>query len=463
MTSWWKGAVRVNGKSLARAAMAAVLTLGLAFSGGAEAATKSTKKRNPAPPPAPTYAALVIDAATGEELHNTNADNRVYPASLTKIMTLYLVFDALETRRLRLDQALPVSAHAAGQAPSKLYLQQGQTITVEQAILATVTKSANDAAVVLAEALGGSEAEFARMMTHKARALGMSQTAFANASGLPNPAQESTARDFSRLAIAIIKRFPKYYSFFATDEFTYKGAVYRNHNKLLGSYDGTDGIKTGFINASGFNLAASVERNGRRLVAVVMGGASARSRDAFMENLLDANYQRMARPDQARTILASAESLMPPSPADPRPRIIRVATDKSESPHLEAGIGSAAIAGLAKSEIAALNRLARKVAATEEPTPRAARSSQWAVQLATFSTKGAAHQAIAKATRAMPALKQSPGTVHAARINKKTVYKAKFTGLGEDAARQACVKLKPMATCTVMPADGFAQSAANPN
>jgi len=406
---------------------------------------------------------IVVDYESGRVIHESNADRTTYPASLTKMMTLYMVFEAMEQNRLKLTERLPVSAYAAGRAPTKLGLAAGETIVLQHAILGVVTKSANDAAAVIAERIGGSEEQFAEMMTDRAHRLGMVDTTFRNASGLPHRSQVTTARDMAILSVALLRDFPQYYKFFSTDTFTYKGVTYNNHNHLKGRYEGMDGIKTGFINASGFNLAASVERNGRRLVAVVMGGASARSRDAFMENLLDANYQRMARPDQARTILASAESLMPPSPADPRPRIIRVATDKSESPHLEAGIGSAAIAGLAKSEIAALNRLARKVAATEEPAPRAARSSQWAVQLATFSTKGAAHQAIAKATRAMPALKQSQGTVHAARINKKTVYKAKFTGLGEDAARQACVKLKPMATCTVMPADGFAQSAANPN
>ncbi|MGE0748602.1 MAG: serine hydrolase [Rhodospirillales bacterium] len=407
---------------------------------------------------------IVVDYESGRVIHETNADRQTYPASLTKMMTLYMVFEAMEQNRLKLGERLPVSAYAAGRAPTKLGLTAGETIMLQHAILGVVTKSANDAAAVIAERLGGTEARFAELMTDRAHQLGMHDTAFRNASGLPHRSQVTTARDMAILSVALLRDFPQYYKFFATDSFTYKGVTHNNHNHLKERYEGMDGIKTGFINASGFNLAASVERNGRRLVAVVMGGASARSRDAFMENLLDANYARMARPDQARTVLASAESLLPPTPADPRPKIIRVAAaDKPETPHLEAGIGSAAIAGLAKSEIAALNRLARKVAANDEPAPRAARSSQWAVQLATFTTKGAAHQAIAKAERAMPALKRSPGTVQTARINKKTVYKAKFAGLSEEAARQACVKLKPMATCTVMPAEGFAQSASNPN
>jgi D-alanyl-D-alanine carboxypeptidase len=262
------------------------------------------------------------------------------------------------------------------------------------------------------------------------------------------------------LSVALLRDFPQYYKFFSTESFTYKGLIHNNHNHLMERYQGMDGIKTGFINASGFNLAASVERNGRRLVAVVMGGVSARSRDAYMETVLDANFQRLARDDQARTLLASAEPLQPPANAEPRPaKIIRAASANQETPHLEAGIGSAAIAGLATSEIAALNRLARRVAAADAPAARTAPAGQWAVQLASFSSRGKAHQAVARATRAVPALKESPHAIHAARINKKTVYRAKFVGLSEDAARQACVKLKPMAGCTVMPADGFAQSA----
>lgn len=445
MTSWWKGAVRVNGKSLARAAMAAVLTLGLAFSGGAEAATKSTKKRNPAPPPAPTYAALVIDAATGEELHNTNADNRVYPASLTKIMTLYLVFDALETRRLRLDQALPVSAHAAGQAPSKLYLQQGQTITVEQAILATVTKSANDAAVVLAEALGGSEAEFARMMTHKARALGMSQTAFANASGLPNPAQESTARDFSRLAIAIIKRFPKYYSFFATDEFTYKGAVYRNHNKLLGSYDGTDGIKTGFINASGFNLVASVKRGDQRLIGVVFGGRSGAQRDRQMESLLD----------DAWTIV-EARATVPRLPNRPAKEYTIAAAARTAEAEVEQG-SSDGSRYTPPPAVAATStpRAAGQPRQTTALAPSALAPSGWAIQVGAFRGEDAAYRQVSEAARLAPRwMTSAKVAIMRANVDGDYLYRARLVGMSEADARAACGSLSRQGmTCVPLPVE----------
>ena len=223
------------------------------------------------------YASIVIDADTGAVLHEVNADTRNYPASLTKIMTLYMVFEALGDSRLKLDDKLQFSVRATRQPPSKLGLGPADTITVENAILALVTKSANDVAVVIAEALGVTEKRFARLMTNKALALGMSRTSFRNASGLPNKGQLSSARDMSILAQAMLRDFPELYGYFSTRRFTYRGATYRNHNKLLGKYDGMDGIKTGYIRASGYNLVASVEREGRRLIAVVFGGESGAS------------------------------------------------------------------------------------------------------------------------------------------------------------------------------------------
>ncbi|HIP77618.1 MAG TPA: D-alanyl-D-alanine carboxypeptidase, partial [Kiloniellaceae bacterium] len=195
------------------------------------------------------YASIVVDADTGQVLHAVNADTRNYPASLTKMMTLYMVFDALENGKLRLDQQLPVSKRAAGMPPSKIGLKRGETISVRNAILALVTKSANDVAVVVAEALAGKETTFAQVMTKRARSLGMSRTTFRNASGLPNRGQKSTARDMSRLAKALMSDFPQHYHFFAVSKFSYKGRTYRSHNKLLRSYKGTDGIKTGYIRA----------------------------------------------------------------------------------------------------------------------------------------------------------------------------------------------------------------------
>jgi D-alanyl-D-alanine carboxypeptidase len=237
--------------------------------------------------PAPPYAAIVLDANSGHVLHTDKADELRHPASLTKIMTLYLLFERLDAGKIRLDSQLAVSEHASTQAPTKLGLKPGQSLEVEDAIRGMVTKSANDAAVAVAEAIGGSEREFADMMTLKAHALGMSHTVYYNASGLPNDEQVTTARDQALLGRAIQERFPRYYQYFATPSFTYHGQTMRNHNQLLGHIEGMDGIKTGYTQASGFNLVASVRRSNRHIVSVVMGGTSAGARDARMRSLIE--------------------------------------------------------------------------------------------------------------------------------------------------------------------------------
>lgn len=237
----------------------------------------------------PPQASMVVDAKTGRVLHASNADAQRHPASVTKVMTLYLLFEQLEKGRYNLDSPLRVSANAASQAPSKLGLAAGETIRVEDAIKALVTKSANDIAVTVAENVGGSEDTFAEMMTRKARALGMSRTTFVNASGLPDVEQVTTARDLITLGRAVQDRFPKYYSYFQTRSFEYDGYAYRNHNKLLGRVEGVDGIKTGYTRMSGFNLLTSARMDGKHIVAVVLGGRSGRYRDAQMASLVD-NY-----------------------------------------------------------------------------------------------------------------------------------------------------------------------------
>lgn len=243
-------------------------------------------------------ASIVICAETGKVHHEQNADTITHPASLTKMMTLYLTFKALREKRLALNQKLPVSKHATLAAPSKLGLTAKSTITVIQAIRALATKSANDAAVVLAEKLGkGSEPHFATLMTHQARYLGMSRTIFKNAHGLPNKEQVTTARDMAILSRCLYKHFPEYYKFFKEPDFAYKGQVHKNHNTLLGEIPGVpgivDGIKTGFINASGFNLAASMVRGNSRIIAVVMGGETRQARDKKMVKLLKATYSKL--------------------------------------------------------------------------------------------------------------------------------------------------------------------------
>ena len=252
------------------------------------------------------YASFIINENTKRIYHNANADTRNYPASLTKIMTLYLVFDALKSKKILMNSKFKVSKRATRQPPSKLNLSAGSNITVKNAILALVTKSANDVATVIAENLGKSERNFARLMTRKAKKIGMTRTTFRNASGLPNRGQLSTARDMATLGIAIRKNHPKFFKLFKTKSFIYKGIKYTNHNNLLGSYSGTDGIKTGYTNASGFNLVASVERNGQRIIGVVFGGKKARSRDKHMVTLLNKYFKtslskplvRIAKPSE---------------------------------------------------------------------------------------------------------------------------------------------------------------------
>ncbi|PWE78254.1 peptidase M15 [Bradyrhizobium sp. SUTN9-2] len=250
------------------------------------------------------FASIIIDGNSGAVLQATSPDAIRHPASLTKIMTLYLLFERLESGKMKLDTEMPVSKHAADQDPTKLNLRAGQTIRVEDAIKGLVTRSANDAAVVIAEAIAGDEDDFARMMTRKARSLGMSRTVYRNANGLPNDEQVTTARDQATLGRAIQERFPRYYRYFATSTFNWRGQSIRNHNRLLGSVEGVDGIKTGYTRASGFNLVSSIRRGNRHLIGVVLGGRSGGSRDAIMRNLLAENLDKGAT---VRTVAAVTE------------------------------------------------------------------------------------------------------------------------------------------------------------
>ena len=252
----------------------------------------------------PQFSSIIVDGNSGATLSATSPDASRHPASLTKIMTLYLLFERLEAGKMNLDSEMQVSEHASEQAPTKLGLKPGQTIRVEDAIKGLVTRSANDAAVVIAEAIAGDEDDFAKLMTRKAQALGMSRTTYRNASGLPDDAQVTTARDQSTLGRAIQDRFPRYYRYFSTQVFNYHGQSIRNHNHLLGSVEGVDGIKTGYTEASGFNLVTSMRRGNRHLVGVVMGGRSGGSRDATMRSLLAENLEKAST---KRTIAAITE------------------------------------------------------------------------------------------------------------------------------------------------------------
>lgn len=246
--------------------------------------TSSAKKSRPAED---KFSALVVDASTGRVLYEKNAGNIRYPASLTKMMTLYLTFDALKKGRITMDTMMQVSSKAASAPQTNIALRKGDRLAVRDAIASLVVRSANDAALVIGEALGGTEWNFALMMTQKGRELGMKNTVFRNPNGLPDNKQYTTAYDMARLAIALRRDFPEYYPFFKLQSFEYDGVVYPSHNRVMERYDGADGVKTGYINASGFNLVTSVRRDGYNLVGVIMGGSTASSRDSMMIDMLD--------------------------------------------------------------------------------------------------------------------------------------------------------------------------------
>ena len=357
------------------------------------------------------YAELVVDGDNGRILASRNPDARKYPASLTKIMTLYMVFEALEKGKLKLQQELKVSRRAAGQPASKLGLKKGELITVRQAIMALVTKSANDAATVVAEAIGGSEFKFALMMTRRARDLGMSRTTFRNASGLPNRRQLSTARDMARLALAIRRDFPQYFDYFSKTSFSYRGKVFRNHNNLVGSVQGVDGIKTGYIRASGFNLVASASRDEGRLVGVLFGGRSAESRDRRMRKMLSKGFQRLQNSD---------DKGLPNQFVRPRGRLdgfghVPLPRQKPQN------------SDVANADVADLPDL----------------GLVWSVQIGTFNQAIPARQHLRKLTGALPELlSQAKISIDPSTSGQTVYYRARMQGMNERTARDLCSMIK---------------------
>ena len=359
---------------------------------------------------------IVIDAETGTVISESNADAPHYPASLTKMMTLYLIFEALDSGRIKLDTQLPVSEYAASQSPTKLDLAPGETISVKDVILGLVTRSANDAAVVAAEWLGGSEQLFAQKMTAKARALGMTHTFFHNASGLPDPEQSTTARDLAKLARALYHDFPGMYPYFATREFVFRGEVITTHNHLMDRFDGMDGIKTGYIRASGFNLAASAVRNGRRLIGIVLGGESSRTRDIKMAALLNDGFNRTA-PDTTDTVVASAN---PPQSF--------ASTDGA--------FESQTIGARAKRVLKHLSPISTAEAAPVKNSRSETETGRWGIQVGAFAQQGAAEKAARSALAALPSAKG-----HAVSVTKDKLYRARVSGFSERDAEKACQAL----------------------
>jgi D-alanyl-D-alanine carboxypeptidase len=387
----------------------------------------------PSPGALAKSASIIIDADTGKVLEEVNADGMNYPASLTKMMTLYLAFEALDKGQLKLDQQLPISSHAASRAPSKLGLIPGETISVRDLILALVTKSANDCASVVAEGLAGSESAFAERMTQKARRLGMKNTTFHNASGLPDPQNRTTARDLATLARALYRDFPEDYHYFSTREFVYHGAVHANHNHLMSSFQGMDGIKTGYINASGFNLAASAKRDNRRLIGVVMGGSTARARDTHMAQLLNAAFASR----RSAVMEAKAEE---PSESD----------NAADEP-AKHGIAARAVAALSPVGRAEAAPLATDGGTLSKAASRARHIKHWSVQLGAFSHHAAAEKAVAAVARLPVAKGKSALILNPAKTDTERLYRARLVNFTKQEANAVCSKLhKRHLKCSVV-------------
>lgn len=446
--------------------------------GSADAGARKNQPR--ASQPNEKYASIVIDAATGVVVSERHADKILHPASLTKMMTLYLTFEAIQQGRLRKTQRLTVSSHAASQPPSKIGLEAGGSIRVEDAILSLVTRSANDISVVLAEGIAGSEFRFARLMTERARQLGMRHTHFVNAHGLHDPLQVSTARDMAVLSRALMRDFPNEYRYFSTNRFVYAGTTYRNHNRLLESYEGLDGIKTGYIAASGFNLAASAVRDGRRLIGVVFGGRTAASRNDHMAELLDAGFARLNAPQIARRIteqtqiaevrlpvrkpgtvaaVTAVDRALAGSKLALNPEM-RDADDNDENTGL-VGVQQGDRAGAGSDSLFIKETLAGKgpriihnmpPAAGSAPVRQTLGADVWAVQIGAFSTHDAGLAALKGVRDRLPKTisAHSQYIIAPLMTSRGVIYRARLSGLSRDQATQACRILQD--SCLVLAA-----------
>lgn len=372
-------------RALAQSLLFGVLIVGLSASGPASA----------------KYASFIVDAETGRVYHEANADTRNYPASLTKMMTLYLLFEAIEQGDMSMKSKMKISARAARQPSSKMWLAPGSTISAEDAILALVVRSANDVAVVVAEHLGKTERSFGKIMTKKAQELGMTRTIFRNASGLPNRGQMSTARDMATLAQRLMNDFPQYYSYFSRTKFTYAGKTFRGHNKFMSKYAGADGLKTGYINASGFNLAASAKRDGHRLIGVVFGGKSAKQRDSHLATLMDKGfveadeYGRPPYPARRPLMMAKADGALVPTAITIKPR--------------------------------------------DKPNVAVLRAEAWGIQIGAYSISDVAQQKADEAANLVKETFQAAfGRIEPTLVRGKQLFRAQIMGLTEADTRTAC-------------------------
>lgn len=411
------------------------------------------------------YAAFVIHADSGDVLFNKYSNKRLYPASLTKMMTLYLLFDELEAGRLTLDSELKVSKRAAGQPPSKLGVKAGKTIDVETAIHALTVKSANDVAVVIAEAIGDTEWQFAKKMTKKARSLGMRRTTFRNASGLPNSKQVTTARDMATLSRSLMHEHTEYFKYFSAKNFVWNGRTYRTHNALVKNFEGSTGLKTGYTRRSGYNLATSVDRDGNRLVGVVLGGRSVRTRDAHMRKILNSAYAAI---EKKPTLISSLHRLKPSPRMKPtllaqlqleqgaptiagndaiQNEIQLAASEYSADPispfenvdSIESLIASSSSDDFNEYERVRLSSL------VESPDGLVGQgdfedksAASWHVQIGAFSSKTMAQAELETAAFAANLIDRARSVVPLIKIDGTTVYRARFTYLEEADATEVC-------------------------
>jgi D-alanyl-D-alanine carboxypeptidase len=436
------------------------------------------KKKKSSAPRAPSIAAaIVVDMNAGSILHAQAADTPRYPASLTKIMTLYVLFGYLKAGKLSFDTDLVVTQHAASQAPTKLGLKPGGTIKTSDAIKALVTHSANDAAAVVAENIAGTEENFGRLMTQTARNMGMKNTTFRNASGLPNPDQVTTARDMAILAVRIIRDYPEYYGVFETRAFSYRGRSYRNHNKLLYGYKGTDGIKTGYTRASGFNLTASVKRDNKHLVAVVLGGKTGSQRDAAMRALLDKNLPKASTgKPQSRSLVATlmaplapakkpAYALAEPTPPAPEKKPAYALAEASPAPSLPtpAKAVKAAARPLVKeaslpveSDAAPADVIQASLTTPDASTHRRGKRNRvdgaFQVQVGAYMSQTEAENRLGMVQQRAPDLLDGhlPFTASFMKEDREW-FRARFAGFSEEEARETCMALKKRSLdCVVM-------------
>jgi D-alanyl-D-alanine carboxypeptidase len=401
-------------------------------------------------------AAIVVDANTGKTLYSLNADAQRFPASLTKMMTLYMLFEAMASGKVSKSTPIPVSAYAAGQPPTKVGFRPGQTISAEAAILSLITKSANDSATAIGEYLGGSEQRFAVMMTNKARQLGMRNTQFRNANGLPNPQQRSSARDLALLGIALREHFPQYYDYFSTRSFSYRGRRIVGHNRLLGKVRGVDGIKTGYTQASGFNLVSSVNVDGKKLVAVVMGGTSGGARDAQMAKLIEQYLPAASRRDGGNLIASRKNSKVDVAALElPDNDEAPVPLQREEAAAQTADVVTAYAAPTPTpspaAQVLAVPTPSPKVEVAEGDTAEvdpvttaSAPAAGWMVQIASVGSAEEAKAMLSKAAAQVggPIASLSPYTEKFEK-GSTTYHRARFAGIpSAKAANNACAALK---------------------